>query len=206
MTSPLAHYRDDGPVAAWVGRTVGRALHVGEVQLTLLGAGVAVALLVVPARSLTPAVAALATVVFVLAGGAASGQARPSRLAWTVPPLLRGLEYALLIKLTVVADPDALPRCYALLCALAFHHYDIVYRLRQQGIAPPAWVRAAGGGWDGRLLLAAVLTVTGGLGVALLAAAAALAALYGTESIVSWRAFITAQRPDGSGAQNGGTR
>ena len=46
---------------------------------------------------------------------------------------------------------------FALLCALAFRHYDLVYRLRHRGVAPPRWLDRAGGGWDGRLLAGFVL-------------------------------------------------
>ncbi|MEA2271195.1 MAG: hypothetical protein QOC64_3805 [Solirubrobacteraceae bacterium] len=193
--TPLAVYRDDGPLATWLGRTVGRALPLGEVPLTLIGALAPVAVLVAPARSLSPALAGLAALALVLAAGAASGRAQPGRFAWTAPPLLRLLEYALLIKITVLADPGAMPLCYALLAALAFHHYDAVYRLRHQRVAPPAWTRAVGGGWDGRILLAAVLALAGVLDVALLAGAVVLGAVYVAESVRSWLAFGRAERP-----------
>ena len=64
-----------------------------------------------------------------------------------------------------------MPLCFALLAVLAFHHYDTVYRLRHQRLAPPAWLRAAGGGWEGRVLVACVLALAGVLGPGLLVAA-----------------------------------
>jgi hypothetical protein len=118
------------------------------------------------------------------------------RLGWLVPPALRVIEYGAIVALTAVADSDAMPACYALLAVLAFHHYDIVYRLRTQGQAPPAWVGMAGGGWDGRLIAVAVVALVAGdaLGVLLLVAAVVLGALFAGESIASWRGFAHSER------------
>ncbi|MGH3031724.1 MAG: DUF5941 domain-containing protein [Gaiellaceae bacterium] len=116
-------------------------------------------------------------------------------LAWLSPPLLRVLDYGALIALTAVADADALPLCFALLGVLAFHHYDVVYRLRHQRQTPSSWVRAVGGGWDGRLLVAVALAVGGGLGIGLLVAAVGLAVVYVTESVLSWMRFARAEGP-----------
>src|SRR5918996_2222744 len=110
-------------------------------------------------------------------------------LAWLVPPLLRLVEYGSLIALTAAADPDALPLCFAFLGVLAFHHYDTVYRLRHQRLAPPSWVRIVGGGWEGRLLVASILAWAGGLRFGLLAATLVLGLLYVTESTSSWLRF-----------------
>lgn len=112
-----------------------------------------------------------------------------ARLGWLVPPLLRALEYGVLIALTLVFDPDALAACFALLSALAFHHYDIVYRLRHQRARPPRWVEYVGGGWELRLLIAGLLAAVGWLEVGMLVAAIALGAVYVAESVNSWRRF-----------------
>lgn len=121
-----------------------------------------------------------------IAGAAGEG---PHPLAWLVPPLLRLLEYGSLIALTALSDPDALPACFAFLGVLAFHQYDVVYRLRHQRLAPPAWVQAVGGGWEGRLVVALVLALAGVLGPALVVAAVGLALVYVTESVSSWLRF-----------------
>jgi Family of unknown function (DUF5941) len=110
--------------------------------------------------------------------------------AWLVPPLVRSFEYGFLIALTSLAEPDAMPLCFAFLGVLAFHQYDTVYRLRHQDLAPPAWVQAVGGGWDGRVLVAAALALVGGLGVGLLVATIALGLFYVSESVVSWVRFL----------------
>jgi Family of unknown function (DUF5941) len=121
-------------------------------------------------------------------------RAKPHPLAWLMPPLVRTLEYGLLITLTAFSDADAMPFCFALLCVLAFHHYDVVYRLRHQRLAPPPWVGAIGGGWEGRLLVAGVLALAGVLGPGLLVAAIALGLVYATESTLSWVRFGSAGR------------
>jgi hypothetical protein len=117
------------------------------------------------------------------------GRAGPRQLAWLVPPVVRLLEYGTLIALSAAAEPDALPFCFALLGVLAFHHYDTVYRLRHQRVPPPAWVRAVGGGWEGRLIVAGALALAGGLRIGLLLAATGLAVVYVTESVLSWLRF-----------------
>jgi len=109
-----------------------------------------------------------------------------SRFNWLVPGTIRTLEYGLLILTAALAHGPAMRACFALLAVLAFHHYDTVYRLRQQGAPPPAWVSIAGGGWDGRIILAfialAAAVTTAGMAVA----AGLLAVLFGGESVASW--------------------
>lgn len=114
-------------------------------------------------------------------------------LAWLVPPLVRLVEYGGLIALTALSDRDALPFCFAFLGVLAFHHYDTVYRLKHYALAPPAWIRWVGGGWDGRLAVAALLALAGALGPALLVASVALGLAYAAESASSWRGLAGVQ-------------
>jgi hypothetical protein len=118
-----------------------------------------------------------------------AGRAHDHPFAWIAPPLLRTLEYGFFIALTALAAPDAAPFCFAFLGVLAFHHYDVVYRLRHQHTEPPTWVRAVGGGWDGRILVASVLALTGVLGPGLVVAAVVLGLVWGTESASSWLRF-----------------
>ena len=125
--------------------------------------------------------------------GARRPDGDPGRLDWSAPPLLRVTEYGVLLWIAAAAGDDgrwaadgALPAAYALLAVLAFRHYDLVYRRRQQQRPPPAWVGAIGGGWDGRLVAAAVAAATGILVPFLVAAAAVLGTVYLVESVVSW--------------------
>ncbi len=154
----LEAYRDDGPVAAWIAKSVGGA------------------------RSIR--------------------HAGSRRLDWIVPPLLRLFEYGFVIAVTALAQPEALPFAFAFLGVLSFHHYDIVYRLRHQRLAPPTWVRAVGGGWEGRLLLVLVLALADALDVGLLVAAIVLAIVYVAESTSSWVHFSRIDRPAAYGGDN----
>jgi hypothetical protein len=122
------------------------------------------------------------------------GRLEEHPLRWLVPPLVRAVEYGSLIALTQLSAPERMPYCFALLAALAFHHYDAAYRLRLQGSPPPAWVALVGGGWEIRVALAGVLALAGGLGTGLLVAAVVLGAVWLAESTASWARFARAGR------------
>jgi hypothetical protein len=191
--SPLELYRDDGPLAHAIARVL--RVRVDPAALLVLGGLPLVVVLAWPAHALSTGVAAAAVAWFVLVGSLGAGRTASRRWVWTVPGMLRALEYGALIKLTALTDPDAMPACYALLAVLAFHHYDAVYRLRHQRVPPAAWIRVAGGGWDGRLVVAAVLATAGGLAVAETAAAVVLGVTFAAESIASWTRYVRAERP-----------
>jgi hypothetical protein len=193
--SALRVYRDDGPLAQGVARATATAkLPAGPLVLTLLGLVPLILALAVWRDALPPAAAGLAALaVLVAAAGAGAPRADRGRLAWLVPPLLRVVEYGLLLRIAVLADHRALPACYALLAALAFHHYDSVYRLRHQKVPPPAWLGLASGGWDGRLVILFALAAAGALRPALIVAAVTLGAVFVTESVASWLRFARAE-------------
>lgn len=122
----------------------------------------------------------------------------PGRLGWLVPPMLRVLEYGILLVLALLAaptDPAVLPACFALVAVLAYNHYNATYRLRHQRAAPPRWLRLAGGGWEVRLLVAFALFAVGWLAVGMYVAAGVLAVLHAAETVLSWRRFSHAHRP-----------
>lgn len=181
-------YRDDGLLAELLGRTLGRRLPVGALPLALLGAvplGIAAAL--AKGASTLPLGLALLWCALVMGAGAGRPHDRPR--TWLVPAIVRGTEYAVLLRLAVLSgDPAAPAACYALLGVLAFSHYDLIFRRQQRGAPPPRWLRWAGGGWELRLLAAYSLLLLGWLPTGLLAAAVGLAAGYAGESLASWRA------------------
>ncbi|MER6438766.1 MULTISPECIES: DUF5941 domain-containing protein [unclassified Streptomyces] len=118
--------------------------------------------------------------------------ARPLKgaLDWLVPPVFRAAEYLTVLVLAVEADVNgALPAAFGLVAAVAYHHYDTVYRIRGNAGAPPQWLVRATGGHEGRTLLvtvlAAVLTAAQ-FEVALTVLAVAVAVLVLFESIRFW--------------------
>jgi hypothetical protein len=78
---------------------------------------------------------------------------------------------------------------FALLGALAFHHYDTVYRVRQglwSGTEPAAPLRLAGLGWDGRLIVVAVAAASGHVPEVYAAATAYLWVVFVLDSLSGW--------------------
>jgi hypothetical protein len=117
------------------------------------------------------------------------------RFAWLVPGTVRALEYGVLISTAALAHGDAMKACFALLAVLAFHHYDTVYRLRQQGAPPPPWLSIAGGGWDGRIILALVALLVAVTTAGMAVAAVLLAIVFVGESVSSWTGHARAEQP-----------
>ena len=190
----LAIYRDDGPLARLLGsdplsRVHSRGLTPPEPALVLVGVVPLLALIGFGADSVSDPVAGAAIAWAVLWGGAASGVPPHGRLRWAVLPVLRASEYAALLWLAALAGDDAFPAAFALLAALAFRHYDLVYRMRLRGTTPPRCVGALGLGWDGRLIGGYVLLVAGALTAGFFAAAAVFGAVFLAEAVSVWIGF-----------------
>ncbi|MEU0207577.1 DUF5941 domain-containing protein [Streptomyces canus] len=111
-------------------------------------------------------------------------------LDWLIPPLFRAAEYGTVLILAAAADVNgALPAAFGLVAAVAYHHYDTVYRIRGNAGAPPAWLVRAIGGHEGRTLLVTVLAAlltASQFPVALTVLAVAVALLVLVESIRFW--------------------
>ncbi|MER6159286.1 DUF5941 domain-containing protein [Streptomyces sp. NPDC001868] len=111
-------------------------------------------------------------------------------LDWLIPPLFRAAEYGTVLVLAIKADVNgALPAAFGLVAAVAYHHYDTVYRIRGDAGAPPRWLVRAIGGHEGRTLLVTVLAALLApteFKVALTALAVAVALLVLVESIRFW--------------------
>ncbi|MCX5267596.1 DUF5941 domain-containing protein [Streptomyces sp. NBC_00199] len=127
---------------------------------------------------------------YVLASAEAVTHPLKGSLDWLIPPLFRAAEYGTVLILAARADVDgALPAAFGLVAAVAYHHYDTVYRIRGDAGAPPAWLVRTVGGQEGRTLLVAVLAAlltASQFTVALTVLAVAVAVVVLLESIRFW--------------------
>jgi phosphatidylglycerophosphate synthase len=132
-----------------------------------------------------------AAAVYVVLSGLSVARPLKGALDWLVPPLFRAAEYVTILVLAARSDvPHAVPAAFGLVSAVAYHHYDTVYRIRGGTGAPPQWLVRTIGGHEGRTalvaVLAAVLTHTSGFTTALTALAVAVALVVLVESIRFW--------------------
>jgi len=88
------------------------------------------------------------------------------------------------------------PAAFALLLAVTFRHYDIVYRLRHRGVTPPVWLNRLAGGWDGRVIVAFALAAAAAVPAGFYIAAGLLGIAFVGETIASWASFERTQQPD----------
>lgn len=142
----LADLADNGPLASFVTRATRARL---GAPLLVAAAGTAVlAVSLFSGVTWAPVAGAL---VYAVTAGQALYRPLKGALDWLVPPLFRAAEYGTVLVLAAQADvKGALPAAFGLVGAVAYHHYDTVYRIRGNAGAPPAWlVRAAGGMRDG---------------------------------------------------------
>ena len=191
MNAALVLYRDDGPIARLLGR-----LRLPSQLLTVAAAAAPMfVLMAMKGAGASHAAAGVVLAWLVVVGGATSRLAPAGALRWAVPPVLRLAEYAGLLWIGALAGESSQPAAFALLGVLTFRHYDLVYRLRHQGVAPPAWVGNLAVGWDGRLVLGYILLVANALPAGFFIAAGLLAAVFVAESIAGWRTFGRAEQP-----------
>jgi uncharacterized protein DUF5941 len=192
---PITVYRDDGPLARALGSLLGRALRLpGAVLLLVALLALVAAVAIGGADTSTPVAAAVLALVLLLGGASCGAPPRP-RIRWAEMPLLRGTEYMALIWIAALEGPDAYPAAFALLAALAFRHYDLVYRLRHRGTVPATWVSALSLGWDGRIVLGFLLLVAGALPAGYYVVAAVFAVAFVGEAAYGWLAVGKVQRP-----------
>ncbi|MFF3605875.1 DUF5941 domain-containing protein [Streptomyces sp. NPDC002463] len=185
----LADLADSGPIASAVAKAA-RRLPAPAPVVALLAAVLMVAgALVLPfGDALLVAVAAG----YAILSGAAVARPLKGALDWLVPPLFRAAEYTTVLVLAARSDvPQALPAAFGLVAAVAYHHYDTVYRIRGGTGAPPAWLVRVTGGHEGRTLLVTVLAALladrgDDFTLALTALAVAVALVVLVESIRFW--------------------
>ncbi|CAM2878850.1 hypothetical protein HMPREF1486_04048 [Streptomyces sp. HPH0547] len=186
---------DSGPLAEVAGRLLRpvRLPSLGAPAVALLGGAVILATAwASPLGSPWPIVAAA---VYALCSGVALARPLKGPLDWLLPPIFRIAEYGTVLVLAARSQTDgALPAAFGLVAALAYHHYDTVYRIRGDAGAPPHWLVRAVGGHEGRTLVVTVFAAlwlgggghTQGFIFALTALAVVIAAVVLVESIRFW--------------------
>ncbi|MEB8339687.1 DUF5941 domain-containing protein [Streptomyces endophyticus] len=191
----LADLADSGPLSEVIGKTLKAkaALVIGPV-VAAVGAVVVVAVsALTDFGSVWPVVAAA---VYCVTSGLAVARPLKGALDWLVPPIFRAGEYLTILVLAARADVQgALPAAFGLVAAVAYHHYDTVYRIRGNAGAPPHWLVRAIGGHEGRTLVVTVLAallIPTDFAIALTVLAVAVALVVLAESIRFWVA--SAQR------------
>ncbi|MDJ0382638.1 DUF5941 domain-containing protein [Streptomyces sp. G-G2] len=152
----LADLADSGPVAELAGRVVGRMAPGAGIAAAVIGS---VALVWTAwAYGFGARQTVVAAVFYAVLAGAAVARPLKGALDWLVPPVFRAAEYTTVLILAAKADvPGALPAAFGLVGAVAYHHYDTVYRIRGGTGAPPHWLVRTTGGHEGRVLLTTVL-------------------------------------------------
>ncbi|MGW2741531.1 DUF5941 domain-containing protein [Streptomyces sp. NPDC001450] len=181
----LADLADNGPLASYVTRVTRGNL--GGPLLVALGGTAVLAVSLFSGVTWAPVAGA---VVYAVASGRALYRPLKGALDWLIPPLFRAAEYGTVLVLASKAGVNgALPAAFGLVAAVAYHHYDTVYRIRGNAGAPPAWLVRAIGGQEGRTVLvtvlAAVLTASQ-FKVALTVLAVVVALVVLVESIRFW--------------------
>lgn len=181
----LADLADNGPLAGVLTRVARAPL--GAPFLVALAGTVVLAVALFSGVTWAPVAGA---VVYAIAAAQALYRPLKGALDWLVPPLFRAAEYGTVLILAATADVNgALPAAFGLVAAVAYHHYDTVYRIRGNAGAPPAWLVRAIGGHEGRTLLVTVLAAlltASQFTVALTVLAVAVALLVLVESIRFW--------------------
>jgi hypothetical protein len=194
-TSVLKFYRDDGPIAAAIGVAAGDRLRVPAIALLIVAGLPGLLAIVVAGDGASHGLVAAAIVWAALFGGLTSSRPLTDRLRWAVPPALRAIEYAGLLWIAAVAGSSSLAAGFALLSAITYHHYDVVYGLRHRGVSVPRWAQVAGGGWDGRLLVALGLLLAGALPAGFYVMAVAVGALFIAVTVAQWRHLVRREQP-----------
>ncbi|OJF12559.1 DUF5941 domain-containing protein [Couchioplanes caeruleus] len=125
---------------------------------------------------------AVAALVFGAGLAARAGHGGP--LDWLVPAGLRAAEYLFAVAVALICDVPP-PVLFALLFALALHHYDLTARMEKA--APDATARRALLGWDGRVALLLVCALAGVATAGELLVAAGVGLQFLSGAVRDWR-------------------
>ncbi|MBF8186656.1 hypothetical protein ITP53_13065 [Nonomuraea sp. K274] len=181
--STVVAYRDDGPLSRAMGLLVAGQLP--PLPPVIAGTFVTGVLLVLGVAG-TDGLAVFAPAVTLLLAGPGSSHSHDGRVDWLVPPILRLIEYTFVAACGFAHEVHPV-LIFLLLGALAFHHYDLVYRLRQH-VYPPPWLGSLGLGWDGRMMAVSLVALSGWMTGGYVVLALYLWGLFGWESLTCWLA------------------
>jgi hypothetical protein len=186
----LDHQLDLGPLA----RGAGRVARLPEVT-AFLGCALVAGAGALAATDVGGWIVVGMALLGVLVTGAASRPPLVHRLSWQLPAALWVAEAALLVGVAWNLPEGRRWVVFAYLAAVAWHRYDVVYRLRDTGAPSRPWVTLGTLGTDGRLVALALLWALGGpVGSVLPWAALALFVVYAVESALGWRGWARGQR------------
>lgn len=188
----LTELLDLGPLARGLTGIAQASAAVAWLAVALVGLAFAMVRLEVVSAGTTGALApvvAVAMAAVVLGPGC--GRAARTRLGWQLPGWIVACEGALVLGVTSGLAPWELGAGYAWFAAIAWHHYDAIYRVRETGRGPAPWVQSLTLGAEGRLLLV-VLWWALGWDMGVLFGVAAPLLLFGwfAESGYSWRSMV----------------
>lgn len=147
----LSLLRDDGRICVLLGRIAPGAV---PPLLPALTGALIVGTLLLAGRGQLTGITLFAPVAALLLSGLASGHPHDGRFDWLVPPVLRVTEYGYLAVLGLASGVPG-PLVSILLVVVACLHRDDVAR-PAAGTVRTDGVRAAGLGWEGRMLVIAV--------------------------------------------------
>jgi hypothetical protein len=190
--SDLDHQMDLGPVARVVGRISSMPVVGG------LAAAGALYVAVIVAASQHHVVIALAVgIPVMLVLGAAARPPVSDPLGWQLPSVLWLAEALVVGSVTVAVLPEGTRgAAFLWLAVVAYHRYDVVYRLRETGEGGAGWVALVTLGVDGRVigLLLVAFLVPERLSLVLWIGSAVLAVVYAVDSVLGWRRAAARQR------------
>ncbi|MFE1977002.1 DUF5941 domain-containing protein [Streptomyces hygroscopicus] len=187
----LAELTDSGPLAEAVAKAAARGAGSYLAPLSAV-LGAAAVLAGTAAGGFGSWLPVGCAVLYAVLAGVAVAAPLKGPLDWLVPPLFRAAEYGTILILAARSEVNgALPAAFGLVAAVAYHHYDTVYRIRGGTGAPPRRLVRAIGGHEGRTVVVTAAAAllhdqNQGFTIALTALAAALALAVLIESIRFW--------------------
>ncbi len=175
----LPAYRNDGPVARWIGGIVEGRLP--PMLPVLVGLMVTCTLAELGLANL-PGILVLTPVEAMLLAAFGSCHAHDGPRDWLVPPLLLTGEFVFLAALGLSHRVPSVA-VFTLLAAVVLRHVDVGFRARHRsGISADKF----GLGWDGRMLLLGLAAWTGQAPLVFVALSAYLWLLFGWDLLGGW--------------------